>query len=291
MKIALQTYSIRESMRESVVKALEQAAAMGYRYFEAANHSEGRPYDGEDVGIGFGTGPDEITALMKRLGGAIIGVHLFPFPFEEDKLDAALKYHGKIGTKYVVVPNAFYDGRDDALKMAEALERVGKRCSAEGFSLLYHNHFHEFQKFGGQTILDTLMENTSPEHVGLELDTVWAMMAGHDPVEVMKKYGKRIRMIHQKDYAAEHVENMNLLKNFRDDVDRITLETLLYVFDHGCFTEIGYGVADIQAIIETGAEVCKSEYIILEQDYTKLGEMESIKRSVESFRKYKGIEW
>jgi sugar phosphate isomerase/epimerase len=289
MKVALQTYSIRENMRKDVARSLERAARLGYRYFEVANHSEGKPYEGEDIGIGFGIGPEAIGDLMKRLDTAIIGVHLYPFPFGREKIAAMIQYHKKIGTKYIVVPNAFYKNRDEVLRMAENLESTGKYCLEEGFCLLYHNHFHEFQRFHDETILDTLMDNTTPEYVGLELDTVWAMMGGQDPVEVMKHYGKRVKLIHQKDYAKEYVEEMNLLKKFKED-EHITLEKLLQ-FDHRCFTEIGTGVADIQSIIDAGNTVCKSEYIILEQDYTQHGEMESIAISAESFKKYKGIQW
>ena len=33
------------------------------------------------------------------------------------------------------------------------------------------------------------------------------------------------------------------------------------------------------------------EYIVLEQDATKLDELESIRRSMEGFRRFQGIEW
>ena len=57
------------------------------------------------------------------------------------------------------------------------------------------------------------------------------------------------------------------------------------------FTEIGTGVMDIQAIIDTANEYCGSEYIVLEQDYSQHDELESIAISMDSFRKFKGVEW
>ena len=53
----------------------------------------------------------------------------------------------------------------------------------------------------------------------------------------------------------------------------------------------GTGVMDIQAIIDTANEYCGSEYIVLEQDYSQHDELESIAISMDSFRKFKGVEW
>ena len=49
---------------------------------------------------------------------------------------------------------------------------------------------------------------------------------------------------------------------------------------------------NIQAIIDTANEYCESEYIILEQDATRLPtSLASIERSMESFKKFKNISW
>jgi hypothetical protein len=58
-----------------------------------------------------------------------------------------------------------------------------------------------------------------------------------------------------------------------------------------CFTEIGTGVLPIQDIINAAAEAPNLEYIILEQDVTQLGEIQSIQTSMEAFRKFSGIVW
>lgn len=48
---------------------------------------------------------------------------------------------------------------------------------------------------------------------------------------------------------------------------------------------------DIQKIIETALEIGSIEYIVLEQDETKLDQLESIRLSMEGFRKFEGIVW
>jgi len=292
MKVALQTYSVRRDMSKDVPGTLENVSKLGYKSFEVSNHDEGKPYHGENDGIGFGVGPKEIKELMERLGTTIMGVHLFPFPF--DDLDEILAYHKILGTKYIAIPNAFFNGMDDIKSMISKLNKVGEKCKKEGFELVYHNHFHEFQKWQGKTILDHLMDETDSDAVGLELDTVWAYMAGENIVEVMQKYNTRIKLIHQKDFNKYLVGKHNLLARFKDDKDYISLHRMIEcITDIGrnCFVEIGTGVIDIQAIINAGNEYCQNEYIILEQDYTEHKDLESVRISMDHLKKYTGIEW
>ena len=48
---------------------------------------------------------------------------------------------------------------------------------------------------------------------------------------------------------------------------------------------------DIQSIIDTANKIGSMDYIILEQDATKLNQLESVKRSMEGFHKFGGIVW
>ena len=57
------------------------------------------------------------------------------------------------------------------------------------------------------------------------------------------------------------------------------------------FTEIGTGIMDIQTIIDTANDCCESEAIVLEQDYSQYDELESIRISMDSFKRFKGVEW
>lgn len=58
------------------------------------------------------------------------------------------------------------------------------------------------------------------------------------------------------------------------------------------FTEIGSGIMPIQKIIEAANQYTAAEYIILEQDFTRMPtQIDSIARSMEEFHKFSGIEW
>ena len=57
------------------------------------------------------------------------------------------------------------------------------------------------------------------------------------------------------------------------------------------FTEIGTGTMNIQAIIDKANALGSVDYIILEQDYSQHPQLESIRLSMDSFKKFNGISW
>ena len=67
----------------------------------------------------------------------------------------------------------------------------------------YHNHAFEFEnKIDGVPVYDLLIEATSPNHVIFQNDVYWTRRGGFDPVDYLKKYPKRIRVLHIKDEKA-----------------------------------------------------------------------------------------
>ena len=133
------------------------------------------------------------------------------------------------------------------------------------------------------------MDNTDPRYVSFELDTFWAMRGGADPVEVMKRLGARLKLVHQKDFSKTSTSPVNLW-TVKDPETLITRETFGEGMDPKDFCEIGTGIMDIQTIIDT-ANALGAEYIVLEQDHTQLTQMESVRISMDSFKKFSGLDW
>lgn len=46
---------------------------------------------------------------------------------------------------------------------------------------------------------DVLIENTDPALVQWEMDCYWVAPAGFDPVEMLRRFGKRMQSLHLKD--------------------------------------------------------------------------------------------
>ncbi|MDY3918747.1 MAG: sugar phosphate isomerase/epimerase [Candidatus Limivivens sp.] len=283
LKVGIQLYSVRELMKEDPIKTISQVAEAGYKYLEVANHNAM-----EDDGVGFGVGPEELNEIMARSGSKVISAHIFPF--NEENYKRVIEYNQKIGNHTVVYPMETFRDYDDTMKKIEMYEKMGRMAAEEGMQFLYHNHYQELQEFNGEKVLDMIVKNTDPAHVNLELDTFWVLRGGVDPVELMKTYGTRIKMLHQKDFAKD----TNTPVNMFDVVGKDTYITREVFGKYKCnddFVEIGYGRMDIQKIIDTALELGSIEYIVLEQDATKLNQLESVKRSMEGFHKFSGIVW
>jgi sugar phosphate isomerase/epimerase len=282
MKIGIQLYSVRNHMAENPIETVRRVVGTGYRNLEVANHNAL-----QDSGVGFGVPARDMKALLGDLNAEVFSAHIYPL--DPARMGPILDYHAEIGTKFFVEPIVFYEDRDDVLRKAEAFNAVGERCRTAGMEFLYHNHYQEFQTFGRETVYELLMNNTDPALVKIELDTYWTMRAGQDPAALLKKFGKRVRLVHQKDFPKGAEDRLNLLASRANA--RIDMESFSASIAPDTFTEIGTGVIDIQKIIDTANSACESAYIVLEQDHSRYDELESIRISMESFRRFKGIEW
>lgn len=291
LKVGLQLYSIRNSMAKNPLEAIESVGKLGYKFVEFANHNAT-----VDFGCGFGVEAKILKNKLDSYKMKAVSAHISPIDFEN--IDTIMTYYHELECKNLVCPAAFFDNKYSVLKKCEELNKIGEKLSQVGISYLYHNHFHEFQRFDGEYVLEIIKDNVDPNFVGFQLDTFWAMRGGADPVEIIKRLGKSIKLVHQKDYSKEidiptnifSFIDPNMLLNFDSFVNMI--KTPMNGFSQEeVIVEIGTGKMDIQAIIDATTAYTDAQYIILEQDYTKHDELESIEISMESFRKFKGISW
>lgn len=179
-KIYLQLYSLGESLRE-LPAALEKVAAIGYTGVEFADN-----YGGLD-----GAGLKKLLADVGLEGlSAHVGV---------EKLPESIELLAAAGIRYAVDPYGHMANRDDALKMADALNKAGERCKQYGITYGYHNHTQEFAQDGGEYLLDILIANTDPALCMFQLDVGWAATAGVDPIAYINKHAGRIKLVHAKE--------------------------------------------------------------------------------------------
>jgi sugar phosphate isomerase/epimerase len=284
MKVGIQLFSVRNLMARDPIAAIKAVTKMGYRALEVANHSADT-----DIGVGFGVGAKELLRVLDGEGASVVSAHIFPMV--SSVMDAILEYFTELGTKYIVMPMDFFKSREDTLKKAEILNAIGRHCAKMGMVLLYHNHFHEFQRFGETTAYELLMEHTDPVLVKIELDTYWAARGGHDVVALLKKYKERVRLLHQKDFPTACATELDLIDAVNRNAAVVDLAYFQNVVTPESFTEIGTGMLPIQDFITVGNDVCKVDYLILEQDFSAHDELESLRISMDSLKRYSGITW
>ena len=85
---------------------------------------------------------------------------------------------------------------EDYKRLAETLEKICEYASIYSMEVTFHNHMGCLM----ETIEDTsLLLDYSPS-LKLCLDTAHYMLAGSNPVEVVRKFGYRVGYVHLKDY-------------------------------------------------------------------------------------------
>ncbi len=88
---------------------------------------------------------------------------------------------------------------DDFRRDADRLNAFAHQAQRAGLKLAYHSHAFEFARYDGVVGFDELQRRTDPALVHTELDIAWVVAGGADPVEVMRRYGRRIALLHIKD--------------------------------------------------------------------------------------------
>lgn len=283
MELGLQLFTVRNELRKNFERGLQAIADIGYRNVEFAM------FDPEALAGEPPLEHFEAPALRKLLDS--FGMHAISLnlalPIQFDELTSqdfdwhgAAAYSAALGCTGLVYSMMFYHSQDEVLRFAEYLNNASRICKEEGVRLIYHNHFQEFQKFGGRPVLDILLDHTE-EDVKLELDTFWALRGGVDPAGYLRKIGSRCVLIHQKDLAkaCTHVDLVGGYTGF------IGLEQFSQAKPEE-FIEVGEGAMDIQGILETCRELKSVRYCIIEQDYSKLPPMESAMRSFENMKRF-----
>lgn len=220
----LQIYSLfGELYAGDVATNLKKIGDMGYSYIELAGYGD-RKVSGIDM--------LEFKKMTNDAGLKIVSSHVNPpareytkenFDMIADFWKKTAEAHAELGVKYLIQPGqpATRDV-EETQYVGEVFNKAGEICNAAGIKFGYHNHSGEFARVvpkgeqqmvegkegrrvrnpNTKVVYDIFMENTDPALVLYELDVYWAVMGQNDPVEYMKRYANRIRVLHIKDRAV-----------------------------------------------------------------------------------------
>jgi sugar phosphate isomerase/epimerase len=253
--IGVQLYTVRAVLPEKPAETVRALDALGYR------EAEGNFAD-----------LAKIVPALQGLHLKLVSVHMdIPTVLkgQPDDLSRAFAEVKKSGAGYAVfpyLPPANRGGLDTIRRLGESLNRAGEKCRAEGLQFCYHNHAFEFEPMEGTTPLQVMMDVTDKKLVGLELDAFWVSVAGHDPVEMLKKYSGRVHLLHLKDKAKG--------------------TPVMYKESPGktAFKEIGNGVVDWAKVLRAASAAGVAHYFV-EQDQTPGDPVDSLRQSIEYLKK------
>jgi sugar phosphate isomerase/epimerase len=255
--LGLQLYSLREMARdEGIQKVLEIVAKMGYNSLETAAYNDGKIY---------GKDPVELKKMVDDLGMKLTSAHLSRAISNDHDADMswwnkAVDAHNAAGMKYMIVPSSPLSGEgatlDNVKRYGDYFNEIALISAGASIQFGYHNHAFEFEnKIDDVPVYDLLLKNTSPNHVVFELDVYWIKRGGYDPVDYMKKYANRIKVLHIKDETTIGVKNT---VNYKD------------VFDQAYIGGVKDWYVEVESYDTTPEEdVKKSADYLLKADFVK----------------------
>ncbi len=184
----LQLYSLRSQFKlRGVPWTLDRVKSFGITEVELAG-----TYD---------LTAEQFKAELDKRGLIPVSGH-FPYGRYKNDLDKVVAEAKALGLKYAGC--AWIDHKDsfDEAECQDAIatfNRAGEALAAVGITFFYHCHGYEFEKHAQGTLMDVLITGTRPQFVSYEMDVLWVVFPGQDPVALLEKYPNRWKLMHLKD--------------------------------------------------------------------------------------------
>ena len=207
-RVGLQLYTVRDQMKADFEGTLARVAQIGYKEVEFAGY--------------FDRSPADVRAILDRNGLSAPATHIMFM--DVDSWKKSLDTAKAVGHEYIVVPWIMEDKRktlDDWKKMAASFNQAAQMAKDAGLQFAYHNHDFEFQKVENQIPFDTLLQNTDPKLVQLEIDLYWITKGGQDPLSYFSRWPGRVPLVHVKDSAGAPDHKMTDVGQGKIDWKRI----------------------------------------------------------------------
>lgn len=243
--VGVQIYSLRNPLKQDGAKALDVLKNLNVKYVEIGIESH------------YGLTQEQMKQALDERGLIPIAAHAGQ-GFLLNKTEEAIAAARFFGLKYLGVAWASHQKPLDeaqTLKIAADFNEIGKRLKAAGIQFFYHNHGFEFQPYKDGTLFDLLMAKTDPDLVKFEMDVLWTVFPGQDPVKLLKKYPDRWVLMHLKDLKKGVAGNLSGGTDLTNDV------------------VLGTGQADYPAILKACQEIGIKYYFIEDESPTVLEQL------------------
>ena len=239
--IGVQLYTVRDALAQDYESVIRKIAAFGYQGVEPA----GFP----------GTTPQAAADLFKELGLQVPSMHS-PLPLG-DKRDEVLETAKVLGLQYLVcpyIPPEEFSTVEGTIAASNRLNEANAVARDAGLTLLYHNHWWEYQPLGDTFPYKVMLEHLDPT-VGFEIDTYWVTVGGQDVVSVINDLGSRVPLLHIKDGPGT---------------------------TDGDMVAVGEGIMDFPAVLDAGKS---AEWLIVELDRCGTDMVEAVQKSYANLEK------
>ncbi|MEH7073498.1 sugar phosphate isomerase/epimerase family protein [Neobacillus drentensis] len=283
IEIGLNLFSVFKELNEDYFGTLEKVAEIGYKNVEliTVNFSTGKRYTNT-------FSLPVIKQKLSELGLKAFSAHEGVAPgsaIMDADWDRIIQENAELGCQSIVFPMAMISGREDTLRTAEHLNLIGKKCKEAGLNFYYHNHAHEFKRIEETSLFELLEENTDPAHVKFELDLVWVLRGGHDPLALLEKLGNRCDMVHQKD-LSKHVNPVNIFVSLPQGNTLDTMKIYTEYVKPTDFVNLGTGLVNFQETYQKLHQLGYIRYAIVENEGQLGNKFSSIESDLKVMEKY-----
>jgi sugar phosphate isomerase/epimerase len=204
-------------------------------------------------GLSLQTDTGVLAAGAQLLGAQYLTCNLFPLPQGMELRPLAGENPGQMMAR---ISRSFT--ADDWKRNADFLNDKGAQFKRHGVRFAYHNHSAELAPHRDTNGLAILLERTDPALVHFHMDVGWVVAAGHDPVQILRAYAGRFRLMHVKDVAVKHQFNTEL----RVDT-----------------TEVGAGIIDWRRVLSAAIDVGVQHFAVEQEPPYSVPEMDAARES------------
>ena len=253
----LQLYSLRDMQQaKGTIAMLDKTKEFGFKYVEVA-------------GLG-NLSPADFKKELDQRGLVPVGSH-FPYGRLRDDIEGVAKDAKALGLPYAGCAWIDHSGPFDEKQCratAAVFNKAGAALAKHGIKFYYHNHGYEFQPYGQGTLFDLLMAETDPKTVFFQMDVLWTVLPGQDPVKLLEKYPDRWLLMHLKDLRKG-----------------VPLGSLTGGTDLKNDVALGSGQVDWPALLRAAQKVGVKYYLIEDESPTVVEQIPQSLRFLES------VEW
>ncbi|GMN07655.1 sugar phosphate isomerase/epimerase [Croceitalea sp. MTPC5] len=238
-EIGLQLYSLRNEMKDDVEGTLQKIQSWGISNIEEGN------------GGTHGYSIQDYKALLNKNQLKIVSVSGSYEDFRDnpEKIISKAKAYG---AKYAV---CFWIPHNDTIftiketKAAiDVFNKAGKKLKDAGITLAYHPHGYEFRPYKKGLLMDHMIE--SAQHFTFEMDVYWFAHPGENPIEWLRRYPDKFKLMHLKDCKKGVKGNLNGTSDVETNV------------------VLGMGQINIAAIVAEAVKI-QIDYLFIEDESSK----------------------
>jgi len=186
--VGAQLYTVRQFTQDlaGIAESLKKVAGIGYTAVQTS---------------GFGpVDPKGVARLLEDNGLTVASTHTAWERFQND-LDAVIEEHLLFKCTHPAIGGlpAEYRAADGVKRFVDELGPIAEKLAQVGMDFSYHNHNHEFARYGQVTWMEMLYQQAAPDLLKFELDVYWVQAGGADPAFWVRKCAGREPLLHLKD--------------------------------------------------------------------------------------------